>query len=315
MDPIRVGVVRGGSNIKGYQKSISDGSIILRALREHPNYIPCDILIDKDEIWHLDGLPIIPSDLLNKVDIVISTILYPLNQNGYVENLIKNFGITCIHTPKNALRGYIPETLRDKISSVGVRMPKFLEINPNDTDLPKKIHQTFSPPYSLVAKDAVDNVYHISNVKSINELIEILNNEDFGSNKYILEEYIPGDKWAVTIMPNFRETIWYTLHPVYLGTINPAFRSAIKPSRSAESKFASPTVRESLDLYSKLVSGSINPSVPTTFVFHHTENKKPVLFRIINQHMLGDNEELLQALKESFITESEYLDRILREYL
>ena len=315
MDLIRVGVIRGGSNTSGYQKSISDGSIILRALREHDNYEPYDILIDRDEVWHLDGVPIMPSNLTSLVDIVISTIIYPLNQNGYVENIMKVLGIKCIHVPNDALLGYIPDSLRKEIQSVGIRLPEFLEINPHDNDLPKKIHQKFSPPYSLVSKDLIGRVNHISHVNNINELFDLLNNEDFSSHKYILEEYIPGDKWAVTVMPNFRKSVWYTLHPFYLGTINPAFRSGAKLSRSAEGRFASPAVRESLDLYSKLASGTINPSVPTTFVFHHIENKKPVLFRIINRHILTDDEELLSALRESVVSEGEYLDRIIKNYL
>lgn len=53
---IRIGVIRGGSNIDGYQKSISDGSIILRALREHDDYSPHDILIDKNEKIYVDGV-------------------------------------------------------------------------------------------------------------------------------------------------------------------------------------------------------------------------------------------------------------------
>lgn len=312
---IRVGVIRGGSNITGYQKSISDGSIILRALREHDDYEPYDILIDRNEVWHLDGLPIMPVDLVSRIDIVISTIIYPLNKNGYVENIIKNFGIKCIHVPNDALRGYIPQSIQDQIKNVGVRLPEFLEINPHDANLPKKIHQKFSPPYTLVSKDNLGYVKHISHVKNITELVDLLNNEDFEAYKYIIEEYIPGDKWAVTVIPNFRKNLWYTLHPVYLGTIEPAFRSGVKPSRSAQGRFASPLIRESLDLYSKLVSGSINPPVPTTFVFHHMENKKPVLFRIMHRHILTDDEELLSALKESVISEGEYLDRIIKGYL
>jgi hypothetical protein len=315
MDLIRVGVIRGGSNITGYQKSISDGSIILRALREHDDYEPYDILIDRNEVWHLDGVPIMPSDLTARIDIAISTIIYPLNQNGYVENIIKVLGIKCIHVPNDALRGYIPQSVQDQIKNVGVRLPEFLEINPHDRDLPKKIHQKFSPPYSLVSKDQTGSMNHISHVKNISELIEALNNENLDTHKYIIEEYIPGDKWAVTVIPNFRKSLWYTLHPVYLGTVDPAFRSGVKPSRSAQGRFASPIVRESLDLYSKLASGTINPSVPTTFVFHHVENKKPVLFRIIHRHILTGDQELLSALKESVISEGEYLDRIIKGYL
>ncbi len=150
MHTVRVGVIRGGSNLRGYQKSISDGSIILRALREHHNYEPHDILIDQNEVMHVDGVPTVPSNLAHTVDICISTITYPLSKNGPIEKIVSSFGIPCVHTPKEALRGYIPDTLKDKIRSVGIRLPRHMILDVNDENLAHKIHKTFSPPYVLL---------------------------------------------------------------------------------------------------------------------------------------------------------------------
>lgn len=315
MNTVRVGVIRGGSNLRGYQKSISDGSIILRALREHDNYEPHDILIDQNEVMHLDGVPTVPSNLLHAVDICISTIAHPLSKNGSIEKIVSKFGIPCVHTPKEALRGYIPDPLKDKIRSVGIRLPRQMELDFEDENLAHKIHKTFSPPYSLTFSRTSGEMGHISHAVTIDELFALLEKETPDETiSYMIEEYIPGDEWSVTVLPNFRDMKWYTLHPVYRGSIRPAFRSNTPESRSAAGSFATPKVRESLDLYTKLAAGVIDPNMPTTFVFRHVENNKPVLFRIIDRHMLEDDPEVLRALEESAVSEGEYLDTILRGY-
>ncbi len=306
MATVRVGVVRGGTHSRFHQKSISDGAILLRALREHEMYEPHDILIDKDEVWHMDGLPIKPEKLAFHMDLCISTIEHPLQSSGYIESILRNFGIQCMHAPKESLRGYIPDSLARKIESVGVRIPRRLNLGESNNFL-RDVHATFSPPYSLVFVNRKGEMDHLYHAKHMNDLAEFLNaheQEDTGS--YILEEYIPGDEWAVTVMPNFRETAWYTLHPIYVGTVTPAYRSNAPISRSAEGRFAAPNIREALDLYSKLASSVMEINIPTTFVFRHMEGRKPTLFRIIERHMIESDETLLNALKENAIPESDF---------
>ena len=255
MRTIRVGVIRGGRNSDNYQKSISNGAIILRALREHDDYTGHDILIDKDEVWHLDGVPIVQANLINKIDICISTTDDILEKSGSLSKILKSLGIKHVYPSKESLRGYIPDSLKEQIKSVGVRTPKQLDLDFNDTNLAGQIHKTFSPPYSLIKVDSTGIVSHITHSKNIDELFEVLEKQELDSNqKYILEEYINGEEWAVNIIPNFRDTKFYTLHPVYLNTVNPAFKSNVQISRSAEGRFATPHVHGTLDLYGKLVA-------------------------------------------------------------
>lgn len=310
---IRIGVIRGGSNVSGYQKSISDGSIILRALREHNDYEPCDVLIDKNETIYVDGVETLPAKLAYKVDLCISTIIKPLAKNISVERMLKTFNIPCIIPPTESLRGYIPDSLKQQINNAGIRTPKRLPIDFSDENLPQLIHKTFSPPYSLIKINADGRVEDLANVVNIEKLYEILEDPKLDhSQKYMIEEYIHGDEWAVTVMPNFRGSLWYSLHPIYLKTINPAFSSTAPISRSALENSPALHVRESLDLYTKLASGVIKPQIPTTFIFRHVEKRKPVLLRIIHRHMLGDHPEVLQALEASTVSPGEFVDCIIK---
>lgn len=227
--------------------------------------------------------------------------------------MLKTFNIPCIVPPNESLRGYIPDHLKQQISSIGIRIPKQIPVDFNNPELPKLIHKTFSPPYSLIMVNLDGEVLDLGNPKTIQELYEILENQKGGhGQKYIIQEYIHGDEWAVTIMPNFRGVKWHTLHPIYLKTVNPAFSSNAPISPSALEKSPVLNVRESLDLHAKLTAGVIKPQVPTTFVFRHIEKRKPVLLHIIHRHMLGDHPEVIQALKESTVTEGEFVDCIIK---
>lgn len=314
MQKVRVGVVRGGTDATDHKKSISSGSILLRALRENSNYTTSDILIDKNGLWHLDGVPIKPHQLISKIDLCIVTIDKPLAGLGYVESVVRSLGITCIHNPKSALRGYIPPQIKSLIESVGVRMARSIEIDNPNNDLLKTIHKTFSPPYGINFVNKYGDVRHIFHASNLNDVVDVFQNhikEEDGN--YLIEEYTAGDEWAITIIPEFRGVKYYTLHPVYIGTVNPAFKSNLPKNPSAKHKFASPTVRESLDLYSKLAAAVMPNKIPTTFIFRYLENRKPVLLRAVEHFILNDNEMLVGAMRESAVTESEFLELVLQK--
>ena len=67
----RVGVLRGGEG-KHYTSSLQKGGEIISHIFESlsDKYKVFDILIDKDNKWHLNGVPIVPADLLHRVDVV-----------------------------------------------------------------------------------------------------------------------------------------------------------------------------------------------------------------------------------------------------
>lgn len=312
MQKISVGVVRGGSDMHDYKKSLSDGSVILRALREHEEYTAFDILIDQKEVWHLDGVPILPVNLMHKIDICISTINQPLDKHGFVERIIESLGIKCVHTPKSALRGYISPMLSSTINSAGVRSSRHIKIDEYHPSLLKTLHNTFSPPYSVSFVNKLGDIKHIFDATNFDDIVDIFSHHiKPEAGEYLIEEYIAGDEWAVTVMPQFRGVKYFTMHPVYKETVYPAFRSNIPKTPGSRDRFANPSVRETLDLYAKLAASVLDIEVPTTFTFRHFPDKKPVLMRIKERHMLHDDSTLLHALKENAIKESDFLKMLI----
>ena len=70
----RVGILRGGTG-DHYVSSLDKGGDILSHIFENlsDKYKTVDILIDKDGHWHVNGVPVVPADLLHKVDVVWNT--------------------------------------------------------------------------------------------------------------------------------------------------------------------------------------------------------------------------------------------------
>jgi hypothetical protein len=253
----------------------------------------------------------VPHQLVYKIDLCIVTIEKPL-KGGYVENSIRALGIKCFHNPPVSLRGYIPDSLKKVIESIGVRIPNRLELNDFDDKTLRTLHNTFSPPYSINFVNSFGEVNHLFHASNFGDVVDVFaHHEKPEQGMYVIEEYVPGDEWAVTVVPDFRDVKYYTLHPVYLGSVYPAFQSNVPKNPSVEEAFASPAIRQSLDLYARLTAGALPNTVPTTFIFRHLPNKKPVLTRAIERYYLNDDAMLITGLRESAVPESEFLNLII----
>ena len=78
MEIKRVGIIRGGTG-NHHAISVRKGGDLISHIFENlaDKYKVVDIFIDKDGNWHANGLPIIPADLVRKVDVVWNTSKQP----------------------------------------------------------------------------------------------------------------------------------------------------------------------------------------------------------------------------------------------
>src|SRR3989338_4394779 len=116
----RVGILRGGTG-EHYASSLKKGGDIILYISENLSnkYKVVDILIDKDHIWHLGGLPISPSDLAHRVDIVWNT-THPSFSNILDSLSIPNIGISSFfHILENN-----KDTLRKHIKDLEISLPR-----------------------------------------------------------------------------------------------------------------------------------------------------------------------------------------------
>jgi len=188
----RVGILRGGEG-KHYTSSLQKGGEIISQIFENlaDKYKIFDILIDKDGAWHLNGKPIVPSDLIHKVDIV-----WNVAGNNF-SNILNSLSIphVSVGSFSSALQGN-KDFLREHIKSIGVLMPRFIASPKNA----KEVFEKFSSPWIV----KISNEARV--VKTFNELAEMID----GRNDAMVEEFILGKIATVHSVPDFRGQDFYT---------------------------------------------------------------------------------------------------------
>ena len=115
--------MRGGTDEK-YASSLQRGGDVILHVHEHlaDKYRPVDILIDRDGVWHMNGLPIIPGDLIHKVDVIWNT------AHSQISAVLKSLGIP---TPSRDFP-YPPVSARRKPMGIDERLLEYTgrEIKP-----------------------------------------------------------------------------------------------------------------------------------------------------------------------------------------
>jgi len=101
-------------------------------------YKPYDILVDKDGKWHLNGVPIDPSKLLYKVDVVWNT------SHHSFSSVLESFFRT-LHWSASLFQIFRKSKgiLKNHIKKIGLHMPKRI-ISPKSA---REVFEKFGSPW------------------------------------------------------------------------------------------------------------------------------------------------------------------------
>lgn len=217
---MKIGVLRGGID-KNYETSLQEGGDLISYIFENlfPKWQPVDILIDRDGIWHLGGIPIQPSELMHKVDVV-----WNLSHPSF-SNILESFSIRNIGAPNfSSLAGNSREMLRLHMQSLGVKMPKYIVLPLYQEDFDgsldeyaqkkaKEVFEKFSSPW--IVKSLTEDVsmgVHVA--KTFPELVKAIKDVVSHGKSILIEELITGKNAEVHSVAQFRGEDVYTM-PVY----------------------------------------------------------------------------------------------------
>src|SRR5262245_882611 len=118
----RVGILRGGTG-ENYSSSLIEGGDIISHITQNlaEKYKTVDILIDRDGVWHLNGLPIVPAEVAHKVDVVWN-VAHPESRT-----IVQNFSIPQVSSGHfySALANN-RDILREHIKKIGIHMPRHI---------------------------------------------------------------------------------------------------------------------------------------------------------------------------------------------
>ena len=206
----RVGILRGGVG-KHYASSLRHGGDIILHISENlsDKYQPIDILINQDHIWHLGGLPISPSDLAHRVDVVWNA------THPSFSNILESLSIPSVGA--NSFSGTLEsskEMLREHLKGSDIRMPRFILLPVYQRDFDglrekyaikkaKEVFEKFPAPW-IVKSLNVDTYMGIHVAKTFAELVGAIEDGVMHNTSILVEEFINGKIASVHSVNDFR---------------------------------------------------------------------------------------------------------------
>lgn len=219
----RVGILRGGAG-EHYESSLRKGGDIISYIYENlsDKYQPVDIFIDKDYTWHINGLPISPSDLVQRVDVVWNT-SHPSLSNILDSLSIPNVGGSFFSSimERNLPAGR--QVLREHMRKIGVQMCRhiILPVYQKDFDGPrerysikkaKEVFEKFGSPW-IVRSLTSDSSMSVHLAKTFNELVAAIEDGVKHETSILVEEFIVGKVATLHSVAGFRGEDLYTFPP------------------------------------------------------------------------------------------------------
>lgn len=224
MNKKRVGILRGGAGSE-YESSLKRGGELSAFIIQKLNHKlePIDVFIDRNDVWHIGGLSVLPSDLMHRVDIAWNT------SNPKYSQTLESFSIPCI-----SLGGFSSvlensrEILEKHLKSVGVNMPKsaLFPVYQSDFDGSKEeyamkctreVFEKFPAPW--IVRSFAPNVNMAVHVaKTYDELSSSIYEGISKGTSILVEELIYGKIGAVHSVAGFRGEDLYTLPSIGFST-------------------------------------------------------------------------------------------------
>ena len=217
MSIITVGVLRGGPSNE-YEVSLGTGANMLKALREKlaTSYRAKDIFISKDGVWHIDGVPRKPEEILQQIDVAILALHGTYGEDGKVQELLESFGIPFTGSGSLASAVAMNKNLSKKaFASQGIKVAADIIVESkaiqHDVDaIAQDIFRSFSMP-AVVKPVCSGSSVGVSIVKSAKELKKGLVEAAKHSDMVMVEEYIKGTEASVGVIEGFRGEDIYVL--------------------------------------------------------------------------------------------------------
>ena len=220
----KVGILRGGEG-EHYESSLREGGEVLAHILENlsDKYKPVDILVDKNGVWHLQGVPITPASLMHQVDVVWDT-SHPSHSA-----ILENFSIP--HVGAGHFSRVLEESramLEEHMKGIGVNMPRhiILSLYQEDFDGPKgkyaikkakEVHAKFGAPWMVksLTPDLSIGV-HVAN--TFPELINAIEDVVAHERSILVEELIAGKEASMHSVSGFRNEDIYIFPPLGMST-------------------------------------------------------------------------------------------------
>jgi D-alanine-D-alanine ligase len=209
----KVGVLRGGPSSE-YEVSLKTGKSVMDNLGDR--YEVLDIFIDKDGVWHYQGVVTKPEKIFKKVDVVFNALHGAYGEDGTVQKLLDYFNIP--YTGSTALASAVGmnKVLSKKVySTYKLKTPLHTLVSKKD-DVKKtatKIFKSFPMPVVVKPVSGGSSV-GTSIAKTLADLETAVEEALKYSDQALIEEFIAGKEATCGVVDKFRNEEIYSLLPV-----------------------------------------------------------------------------------------------------
>jgi D-alanine-D-alanine ligase len=226
---LRIGVLRGGPSSE-YEVSLKTGAAVLQALRDKlsERYKARDIFIDRDSIWHIDGLAFSPADALARFDVAFNALHGAYGEDGRVQGILEAHGIpfTGSDSASSAI-GMSKVLTKHVLAKHGIKSPYWKTISSDSvikdkTAAANLLFQTFILP-AVIKPSTGGSSVGISIVRDRAELEPALIKAAEHGPSIIIEEFIPGMEATCGVIEGFRSQALYALPVVEIRPKNAFF--------------------------------------------------------------------------------------------
>lgn len=209
----RIGILRGGVSPE-YHLSLQTGGNVSRALAD-AGFEAIDMLLDKDGVLHIKGIPADLEKAQASVDVVWNALHGNFGEDGKAQHLLDQYAIP--YTGSGAVasaRAFNKSTAKETATSLGMHTPQSMLVMPEGTEsvseLTGRIYRTMAPPWVLKPLSGGGSVRSYFAYTPL-ELAHIVEESIAHKDPFLVEQYIAGREAAVGVINDFRNNEEYVL--------------------------------------------------------------------------------------------------------
>lgn len=210
-----IGVLRGGPS-REHEISLKSGAAMLAAL-DGARYRARDIYIDQQGVWHVEGKPIRPEQVLRQIDVALLPLHGEYGESGEVQQLLDQFGVRYVGGDAFAINQARHKAIGKALAQQqGLMTPEFRLITSlaEAEAVAHEIIRTFHQPVVVkpVAWGSSVGVSMVGGYAPVLRAIQELLEE--GADGVLIEERIRGREATAGVVEGLRGEKLYALPPV-----------------------------------------------------------------------------------------------------
>ncbi len=213
MQRIKVAVLRGGPSSE-YEVSLLSGQNVLKNLSD--TFIPTDVFISKDGLWHIDGVEMPPEKIFQSHDVIFNALHGEWGEDGKLQQMLDHAHVK--YTGSKALASALGmnKLMSKKIfSSYGLKTALYRVVKKGEENekLAHEIFKTFPMP-AIIKPNGSGSSKGITLVKTLKDILPALKKAFQLGDTALVEELISGKEATCGVLENFRGKNIYALPPI-----------------------------------------------------------------------------------------------------